>query len=111
MRLPRIQFTLRRLTVVVAVIGVIFGAEQFWRRRAFCLERARYHRLHVMFWSGNHIALPIGYRIPDRALRGQRPTHPPRPDYDTFRDVRERDSHIDWHWSVAERFEHAATRP
>jgi hypothetical protein len=105
MRLPRVRFTVRRLMVVVAVISVLLGAERYRRRRVFCLSRASYHRLHVMFWCGNHIVAPIGY---SRVPRGQRPSPP---DYEKLQYVRRRDLHIDWHWSLAERFESAALHP
>lgn len=119
-RLRRIRFSVRQLIVVVAVLGVILGAEQMWRRREFCLERAAFHRLNVMFWNGNHIAVPFGNRGPLANARLRRylnlkvdsgGSRPPQPDYEKLRHAREEDPHIDWHWSVAETFERAANRP
>ena len=68
MKLPRVRFTVSRMMLAVAVVCVILGAENFRRRRAFCLRQARYHRYNTMFWNGNHIGVGYGY-----ARRGQRP--------------------------------------
>jgi len=106
MRLSRVRFTVRGMMVAVGVVGVILAAERYRRHREFCLSRASYHRLYVMFWNGNHIAAPIGY---SRVPRGQRGSPPAN--YQELRDVRRRDLHIDWHWSLAERFERAALLP
>ena len=40
MRLPRFRFTLRRMVIVVAIVGALFGAEVTRRRRAVFLRRA-----------------------------------------------------------------------
>jgi hypothetical protein len=39
MRLPRVQFTVRRMMVAVAVVAILMGGELMRRRRAACLER------------------------------------------------------------------------
>jgi hypothetical protein len=40
MTLPRVRFTVRRMMVVVAVLGGLFGAGSGWRRYNYCNEVA-----------------------------------------------------------------------
>jgi hypothetical protein len=59
MPLPRVRFTVRRLMVAVAVIGLACG---LWRRSAAYAEKARYN------WS-MAFALMHGYPGPEGRLR------------------------------------------
>ena len=43
MRLPRVQFTIRRLMISVAIVGLILGGEIIRRRRQFYRTSAAYH--------------------------------------------------------------------
>jgi hypothetical protein len=43
MRLPKYRFTVRRLMITVAVVGMLLGLEYGRRRRATCLELATMH--------------------------------------------------------------------
>lgn len=43
MRVPRVQFTVRRMMVAVSILAIVFGAERMWRRRQAYLERADPH--------------------------------------------------------------------
>jgi hypothetical protein len=103
MKRPRVRFTLLQMMIAVAVVCVILGAENFRRRRAFCLGQARYHRDNDLFWNGNHIGHGYGF-----TPRGQRPT---APDLEKLQWLRKKDLHLDWHWRLAERYERAAFLP
>ncbi len=103
MRVPRVRFTVRRMMVAVAVVCVFLGAENFRRRRAFCLRRANHHRYRTTFLNGDHVGASFAYAYP-------RP-HPTPPDWSGLQYMREKDMHLDWHWRVAERYERAATLP
>lgn len=43
MRLPRVQFTVRRMMIAVAVLGLLFGAEVTYRRWEYNRLMANYH--------------------------------------------------------------------
>ncbi len=43
MRIPHLRFTVRRLMLAVAVLGLLFGAEIVRRRREHSLARYKYH--------------------------------------------------------------------
>jgi hypothetical protein len=119
MQSPRLLTTVRGLTIFVVIVALILGAAQFRQRRAFCLERATYHRFHTMFWNGRHLSDPIDDYPRLRMTRGrQARTSSSPPDEEKIRAYRERvqayrrrDSHVDWHLRLAEKFEHAANRP
>jgi hypothetical protein len=103
MKLPRVLFTVRRMMIAVAVVCLFLGAENFRRRRAFCLRRANYHRYRTTFRNGDHVAAGFTY-----AHRGP---HPSPPDWGRLQYMRQKDMHVDWHWRLAERYERAATLP
>src|SRR5690242_13039382 len=53
MRLPRLQFTIRRMMIVVAILAAIIGGTRLWLRMRAARERekayrymARYHAMH-----------------------------------------------------------------
>jgi hypothetical protein len=43
MRLLRVRFTIRRMMAAVALAALLLGFWRMWARRAYCLERAKWH--------------------------------------------------------------------
>jgi hypothetical protein len=52
MRLFRLRFTIRRIMVVVALVAMLLGLERMWARRAYCLERAKWHSMQEAGFRG-----------------------------------------------------------
>jgi hypothetical protein len=58
MKLPRVRFTVRRMMVAVAIIGLIFGVAEMMRRRArFANEAETWALLADLFERGRFISV------------------------------------------------------
>ncbi len=78
MKLPRIQFTVRRVMVVVALAALAFGINRYWAARQHYLEKAAMHagfRAYVLMspdsirywenrWTDQRLGKPARYPWP-----------------------------------------------
>jgi len=79
MRIPRVRFTVRRMMIAVAVVGIMLGTEKLWRAHVLYAERASYHaglRTHFLQspasvayweqrWTSQREGLKGSYSWPD----------------------------------------------
>ena len=71
MRLPRVQFTVRRMMVAVAIVAAMFAMQRMYQHWSYCQRRSAYHdqrRAIFTALAGNGVKVEdIAIEIPNHA--------------------------------------------